>query len=315
MMFAKRKDVDEVFGAAGVESPRKLFVFHCDYACHAKCEHCLMGGLDLPKMRISNDVAEEIIRLCAELKIRLYPVSGDPFTWIDYLENFLLPKCDEHGCERVISTCGFWGNDDKMIVKALDMNLQNLVITVDRFHQKFVPVERINRIMDAFKDHKKTRLFIASVWSPDISPNEIKLKYDVDRYELPMLSFTKYWEREKDFATRRFFSAPFDGEIVDCRKHMHYVNDFGGNVYIECAAYLQGFPCKVGNVFEDSASTLERRRLGPRLKFKLNGYFDPTAPHTDACIDCQRAGLVDNFFVDKTFEVDRWGGKPECRVI
>jgi len=314
-VFATRKEIDRLFGGGEVINPRKVFIFHCDYSCSINCEHCLMNGVPVQKTRIRDEVARALIKLCSELDLYLYPVSGDPFTWLDYLEKFLLPTLNSFKCKRIISTNGIWGSDRRMIERAKLLDLQHLVLTVDRFHQRFVPVSAIDNILDAFKDHK-TKVIVASVWAPDIPADEIKLRYDLPRYELPMLSFTKYWHVFKDALPLRFFKTSFNGETVECRKNMFFVNDFDGNVYIECAAYLEGFPCKIGNVFNDSARDILRRKDGDRLKFKLYGEFDPTAPHTDACIDCQRAGLVKNgFFVDETFEVRRKQGNTSCKKL
>ena len=310
-MFATQNDIDETFGI--VESywgkpkrDRRILIYHCDYHCNIQCEHCLITEkirTDFPG-RIPDDIAERLIMEAGKNNLAVYPVSGDPWCWYDYLKNFLLPMCEKYNTRRLISTNGKWGEDPTLIKEALELPIQNLILTVDYYHQKHIPIQSINNILDAFKNHP-TKVFIASCFTIQHPLSEVSnmLKYRIPIYPLPLIEYNEYFDNNRHIPGL-FYRKQYNGEIVHCRPQMFFVNDFAGNLYRECASFLRGYPCLVGNIMETSMADLIKKKDTMRLKYKLYGEFDQGAPHTEACVWGQTHGQITNFFEDRVHIID-----------
>jgi len=124
------------------------------YQCNATCEFCYYhcspakGGLMPVEMCIA---AWRSLKTIAGETAKVHLTGGEPFLYWDHLLAIFEQGAKESlGPIDLLETNGFWATDETIIQKRLgkliDLGLHRLKISVDPFHQEYVPIEPVRRL-------------------------------------------------------------------------------------------------------------------------------------------------------------------------
>ena len=131
--------------------------FLVTYKCTAECKHCLYQSSPRRNALISlEDVRSDLIALKANWPIEATCfVGGEPLLYFELLTS-LVREVKAQGITCAILTNAFWGEDQaiaRRYVGALkDAGLDEMHISVDAFHQEFVPFDAVKEVIQASKD-------------------------------------------------------------------------------------------------------------------------------------------------------------------
>jgi hypothetical protein len=204
-MFGKLHD------STGLSLLKKYHVFtsfglQYNLKCNARCECCY--DLNEPTDNYLNEAdAEKWIRECGEIGVTVFFCAGEPMLYWDWIKDFALPMCRKYGARHLISTNGYWGDDDAFIDDVI-AHADNVTVSVDWWHQQWIPMTTINHLINRFRPlDVKTKLFISSVFNDEHPLTEVNLPY---RLELMQIDFKYITSRLKNDG----FTHDFDGNIV-----------------------------------------------------------------------------------------------------
>jgi len=125
------------------------------YDCNARCAHCYPECGPDKKMPWDNDFIRRVIDkakvLPNEILARnVHFAGGEPFLYFnDLVEGLAYAK--QNGFHSSVVTNGFWAYDieaaEKKIRTLHNLGLFRVELSVDNFHQEFVPIERIRKLL------------------------------------------------------------------------------------------------------------------------------------------------------------------------
>jgi organic radical activating enzyme len=156
--------------------------FLLTFKCTAKCRHCsYRGGPD----RVNDHIAlADAKRWLTEL-VETQPFDwltihgGEPFLYFDILKQIIHKAAELEVPKIGIITNAYWAKEQKeteeLLKELMDAGLNRITVSIDAFHQEFIPVERANTAVIA-----ATNLGIEKVWvdSYFINPTELYNPYD-----------------------------------------------------------------------------------------------------------------------------------------
>ncbi len=123
-----------------------------NYVCTASCRHCMFASApDCPKEYITEDTAERLAALLEEAGTASVHIGGgEPFMNFKALCG-LIEALRRHGVEvDYIETNAFWCADegviDERLTKLKSLGVTTIMVSVDPFHIKYVPLERPLRL-------------------------------------------------------------------------------------------------------------------------------------------------------------------------
>lgn len=124
------------------------------YKCNAECDICVCNCNNKYNSRMNLDDAYRYIDEAFNIDTfeNLAITGGEPFLFYDDLKK-ICSKAHEKNISITISTNGFWAtNYEKAyeMMKELELlGVTSLYISVDEYHNKYVPYTRIKNIIDA----------------------------------------------------------------------------------------------------------------------------------------------------------------------
>lgn len=139
----------------------KSLTFLMTYKCTSECKHCLFRASPYQDNLISlKDVKRDLRNLKTNHPVdSVYFFGGEPLLYFELLVNLIreVKKLEIPNCETIgIITNGFWGKNDsisKKYAKGLkEAGLNSLVISVDAFHQEFVPIDAVKGTIRAARE-------------------------------------------------------------------------------------------------------------------------------------------------------------------
>ena len=130
------------------------------YRCNAACEFCYYhcspdkGGLMPVELCLS---AWESLRTLAGETAKIHLTGGEPFLRWDHLVEILAEgQRRKLGLVDLVETNGFWATSESLVRRRLqrlvDLGLQRFKISVDPFHQAFVPLPPVRRLAAIARD-------------------------------------------------------------------------------------------------------------------------------------------------------------------
>jgi len=130
------------------------------YRCNAACEFCYYhctpqkGGLMPVELCL---VAWRSLRVLAGERAKIHLTGGEPFLHWDHLVQILTEgKQQDLGPVDLLETNGFWATDAALVRDRLRqlirLGVQRLKISVDPFHQEFVPIQPVRRLADLARE-------------------------------------------------------------------------------------------------------------------------------------------------------------------
>lgn len=185
-----------------------MFGLQHSLKCNITCECCY--DLKMDKSKILNDSdAEKWIKECASLGIGIFTIAGDPFADWEWFKSFFIPMCHKYGTKYLLSTNGLWGNNDKIIQDVIDLKVKAITLSVDWWHQQFVPLSSIYNIISKLKD-TETKLFVSSVVNEEHPEEEVCLQpYEED------ITYIKFsYVNDRNLNYENVFTHDYDGNIV-----------------------------------------------------------------------------------------------------
>ncbi|TES90536.1 MAG: radical SAM protein [Candidatus Cloacimonadota bacterium] len=139
----------------------KCLTFLMTYKCTSECKHCLYRASPYQDNLISlKDVKRDLRNLKSIHSIdSIYFFGGEPLLYFELLVSLIqeVKKLEIPNWETIgIITNGFWGKNDsvaKKYAKGLkEAGLNSFVISVDAFHQEFVPIDAVKGTIRAAKE-------------------------------------------------------------------------------------------------------------------------------------------------------------------
>jgi MoaA/NifB/PqqE/SkfB family radical SAM enzyme len=127
------------------------------YRCNAKCRCCLWG--DAHNQGPSLDVEQAcswIDQACALADLKLIGFSGgESFLYAREITALATYARQKYGLAAAASTNSYWAHSQKRAVEKLrplyDAGLRQLLLSVDDFHQEFIPLDRVGNALRAAK--------------------------------------------------------------------------------------------------------------------------------------------------------------------
>lgn len=181
--------------------------------CNARCACCY--DLNMPKDKTLDDEnAERWVKECADLDIAIYFIAGEPFLNWQWMKAKFLPWARKYNAKYMISTNGFWGKNSSFIEDVVAEKVQNITLSTDYWHQKFVPLSSIFNILRRVKDVPDTRVYISQVYN-DMHPI---YEVDLEPYEQQLVYLTFKYVTDRNLNTTNVFTHDYDGHILQYNK-------------------------------------------------------------------------------------------------
>ena len=133
--------------------------FVVTYACTGRCKHCSEGDHELCGERIDPTVAAEAVRQVAkEYGIKtVMTFGGEPLLHPDAVYAVMNAAKEMNIIKRQIITNGYFSNDPERISEVAEKlakcGVNDLLLSVDAFHQEFIPLEAVKNF--AFEVRKR----------------------------------------------------------------------------------------------------------------------------------------------------------------
>jgi hypothetical protein len=204
-MFGSVTDITTLSTSKKLKTFTNFGVQH-NLKCNIRCACCY--DLDQPTIKVLNDkLLEPWIKECAELDIPAFLCAGEPFLYWDWIKDIFLPMCNQYETKYLISTNGYWGKNTNLCKEVAD-RVKNLTISVDWWHQQFIPKETVISLLEQLQ-FTPTKVFISTIVNTEHPAEEVNLPFDSS---LMYLYFRYLNNREENF--RDAFTHDFEGNIL-----------------------------------------------------------------------------------------------------
>jgi len=139
-------------------------------ACSGRCKHCGNGERSSNGKSVDAGAAVTAIKLLAE-KFAIQSVmtfGGEPLLFADTVCKIHTAAREGGIPNRQLITNGFFSKDDQKIdevAKSLcESGVNDILLSVDAFHQEFIPLEPVIKFADSLLKHNTTRLRVQPAW-------------------------------------------------------------------------------------------------------------------------------------------------------
>ncbi|MDR3313565.1 MAG: radical SAM protein [Oscillospiraceae bacterium] len=154
-------------------------------ACSGRCKHCGDGGRSAKGASVRMDAAVDAVRKLANR----FPVEsvmtfgGEPLLFADTVCAIHAAARDCGIPKRQLITNGYFSKDEKRIdavaEKLCNAGVNDIMLSVDAFHQEYIPLEPVMAFAEAQLRHKAPQLRVHPAWVVN------------ERYENPYNAETK----------------------------------------------------------------------------------------------------------------------------
>jgi len=130
------------------------FIF--TFKCNARCAHCLYECSPERNEKFQIFIIKEALKSLHNLGINHFTLTGgEPLLFIKEVEE-ILTFANSLNIKSLIGSNGFWGKtyeDAFNILKKLhSLGLRKLLLSVDKFHQNFIDVEKLFNILKSAEE-------------------------------------------------------------------------------------------------------------------------------------------------------------------
>lgn len=139
-------------------------------ACSGKCKHCSAGEHISSGGVVDADAAINAIKRLAErFKIKsVMTFGGEPLLYAETVCKIHAAARDSGIARRQIITNGYFSSDEQKIDKVAEAlcaaGVNDLLLSVDVFHQEYIPIEPVMQFADALVKHDVPSLRVQSAW-------------------------------------------------------------------------------------------------------------------------------------------------------
>ena len=228
----------------------KNFTFALTDKCNAACDICCFSCSPSRKNVLDKDVIKNYIDQMAELNSdndkSISFTGGEALLFYDTVLD-CISYAKKRGLRAGIVSNGFWGKDLKSasnILKELTgAGLTGLALSVDIYHQHYVPIERIKNILQAVRNFDiKFEIRMLMLKGDDCFKKIISgLRPDIYGFPIHVTPFFPVGNAEKMFPADKFIKkfksenafCPFDGSLVAM---------FNRNILMCCSQFTYNIP-------------------------------------------------------------------------
>lgn len=127
-----------------------LLTYRCNAACEFCYYHCSPEKSGLMPVELCL-AAWRSLRILAGEAAKIHLTGGEPFLYWDHLVEILAQGQEEGlGSVDLVETNGFWARSEQLVRQRLqrliNLGVQRLKISVDPFHQEYVPMPPVRRL-------------------------------------------------------------------------------------------------------------------------------------------------------------------------
>lgn len=207
---------------------------------------------------------------------------------------YVCKKAKEKHLPTIIGTNGYWWNNKEILQKVKnEIKPTFLRISVDKFHQKFLPVNKLEKLIHYFDD-SEIRIFGGTIWRYECESKDRKW---FDNSGLIYESMACVMHGNAGLLPRT--EELYPGDTVSCEACGIVVAP-NGDLYIECEMEL--FGCKIGSIFDKDCS-FKDIILNKFVNYKKPFYTVKEGQHVHDIYDLCRAN--NDFIFD-----EKWNDTP-----
>lgn len=128
------------------------------YGCNARCRSCLWGDLLNQKTRMTvRDACAWVDQAHGLGELRLVGFSGgEPFIQLEEMKEVMRYAQQTYGLPSVAVTNAFWAKTPRvaheMLAELHGVGLRQLLLSVDEFHQEWIPLEQVGNALAAARE-------------------------------------------------------------------------------------------------------------------------------------------------------------------
>jgi MoaA/NifB/PqqE/SkfB family radical SAM enzyme len=234
------------------------------YTCNIRCRHCLWGDTLDDKRRMSVEDARHYIDMASQIdSIRLVGFAGgETFIFKDVMRKAMLYAAGKYGLPSTISTNSSWATSLRKAQKILGgyhrIGLRRLQLSIDDFHQEWVPLERVRNALTIAQD-----LGITSTIVCIVSAKSRRLSDYLDDLGVapgPLIEVAEAPVTPVGFASTRMASSEIqraDGVPSDFCSMLNVLNILpDGSVQMCCGAPFSMSELKAGNAKQNTLTEI-----------------------------------------------------------
>lgn len=144
--------------------------FLLTFACTGRCKHCSEGDHTNTGEHINGDIAADMVRKVAsnyDIK-SLMTFGGEPLLYPEEVCKVQTAARDAGIVEQQLITNGFFSRDEEKIRRVVNnlaqSGVNNLLLSVDAFHQETIPIEPVITFAKAVLEMKIPKFRIHPAW-------------------------------------------------------------------------------------------------------------------------------------------------------
>lgn len=201
--------------------------------CNFKCEHCFWGKPEKEES-IKAGLLEYVICKCFENNISHICFSGgEPVLYLDNIVEVMRTYRNKFS-KISICTNGYWGDNDIVINKFKIAGINNIELSYDTYHSKFIDFEIIkNIIMQAKKNDVTVKCVVAVANNKEMVHVQSKLTKHIDSKYITYQYIGRYGNGKSIVIDNNI-----SGNTV-CAQFMRQICvDFNGLLYYCCGPYI-----------------------------------------------------------------------------
>lgn len=251
-------------------------VFFCyTYQCNIQCAHCCFKCSPKRIEKMPVDEARRVVKgVFSSGKSYIELWGGEPF--LNYPELLELTAfCSSSGLKVGIDTNGFWGkvlgSAKEKLQELADAGLNRILVSIDTFHNKFIPVEHALNVIRAAKEVGiDSRVWFCRSFDDEkdlVLLNQVKKETELI-YIIDTISTGRY---------ARSDNLSID-ELEPCKALFFSILP-NGDTFVCCGVdyekkSIADTPLYMGNcITEDPVDVLKKKNM-----FGMEAFFDPDSP-------------------------------------
>jgi len=125
--------------------------------CNIACSHCVYDCSPDKNQKLDFNKTISLVKELHKFKImQLILAGGEPLLYFDEVLK-IISTAKKHKVDSILLTNGFWASSKKKaeetVSKLVSAGLNELVVSNDEFHSRFIPMTYTTNIFDAAKKH------------------------------------------------------------------------------------------------------------------------------------------------------------------
>lgn len=220
-MIGNKKQMSRFLGYSENAKTKKkpIIMLHCYKDCNIDCPDCFVRhkptycAFDYGEI-ISDATLKKLVSIAKKHHMAFFSASGEPFLhWDDFTYPKLLPLVEKNKIPFLLTTNGFWGDNDKIIDQLISVYTGTLMFSVDWEHK--VPLEKINHAIDRLADPSiKTQIYVGQMTDKDHPLGHIKTHHWDELY---VKQFTvDNSNQDSDEINKTYWYHTKEGDLFRC---------------------------------------------------------------------------------------------------